>query len=119
MQAFIDHLLGQAGQGYRQFPVVDMDGRLAGVVSMADLAGCPPADRRTIAVRQLARPLSGELVLSPDMPLEQVLRSTAIVGGDALAAVVVDDHVVGVLTGTDIARAVEINALRFTPESTH
>jgi Zn-dependent protease/CBS domain-containing protein len=118
VQAFIDHLLGQAGRAYRQFPVVDMDGRLAGVVSMADLAGCPPADRRNIAVRQLAHPLPGELVLSPDMPLEQVLRSTPIVGSGVLAVVVADDHVVGVLTGTDIARAVEINALRFTPEST-
>jgi Zn-dependent protease len=118
VQACIDRLLGQAGRGYRQFPVVDMDGRLAGVVSMADLASCPPADRRNIAVRQLARPLSGELVLSLDMPLEQVLHSTSIVGSGALAVVVADDHVVGVLTGTDIARAVEINALRFTPEST-
>lgn len=110
VQAFIDHLLGQAGRRYRQFPVVDMEGRLAGVVSMADLASCPPADRRNIAVQQLARPLPGEL--------EKVLRSTRIVGGGALAAVVADDHVVGVLTGTDIARAVETNALRSTPEST-
>jgi CBS domain-containing protein len=95
-----------------------MEGRLAGVVVMADLAGCPPADRRNIAVRQLARPLSGELVLSPDMPLEKVLQSAPIVGGGALAAVVADGHVLGVLTRTDIARAVEVNTLRFTPEST-
>ncbi|MGH3844494.1 MAG: hypothetical protein ACRDS0_24060 [Pseudonocardiaceae bacterium] len=118
MQAFIDHLLGQAGLRTGSFRSSTwMGGSLVWCRRLTSPAALP-ADRRTIAVRQLARPLSGELVLSPDMPLEQVLRSTAIVGGGALAAVVVDDHVVGVLTGTDIARAVEINALRFTPEST-
>jgi CBS domain-containing protein len=111
VQAFIDRLLGESGRRYRQFPVVDIEGRLAGVVSIADLTRCPPADRRNTPVRQLARPLSGELVLVPDMPLEQVLRSTPVVGGGALAAVVANDHVVGVLTATDIARAVEIGAL--------
>lgn len=111
VQAFIDHLLGESGRRYRQFPVVDIDGRLTGVVSIADLIRCPPAERRNIPVRQLARPISDELVLTPDMPLEKVLRSTPIVGSGALAAVVADSQVAGVLTGTDIARAVEIRAL--------
>jgi CBS domain-containing protein len=49
-------------------------------------------------------------VLTPDMPLEQVLQRAPTLGG-ALAAVVADGHVAGVLTSTDIARAVEIRAL--------
>jgi CBS domain-containing protein len=81
------------------------------VVSIADLTRCPPADRRNTPVRQLARPLAGELVLTPDMPLDQVLERTPIMGGSALAAVVAAGQVVGVLTGTDLARAVEIHAL--------
>ncbi|HXT46211.1 MAG TPA: hypothetical protein VN748_19200 [Pseudonocardiaceae bacterium] len=32
VQALIDHLLGESGRHYRQFPLVDIDGRLAGVV---------------------------------------------------------------------------------------
>ena len=110
VQAFIDRLLGEPGRRYRQFPVVDIDGRLTGVVSIADLTRCPPADRPNTPVRRLARPLADELVLSPDMPLEQVLQSAPILSG-ALAAVVADGQVVGVLTSTDIARAVEIHAL--------
>jgi CBS domain-containing protein len=111
VQAFIDRLLGESGRRYRQFPVVDIEGRLAGVVSIADLTRCPPADRRNTPVRQLAHPLSDELVLTPDLPLEQVLRTRPVAGSGALAAVVADGQVVGVLTGTDLARAVEIRAL--------
>jgi CBS domain-containing protein len=110
VQAFIDRLLGEPGRRYREFPVVDIDGRLAGVVSIADLTRCSPAERRNVPVRQLARPLVDELVLTPDMPLEQVLQRAPTLGG-ALAAVVADGHVAGVLTSTDIARAVEIRAL--------
>ncbi|HJT02257.1 MAG TPA: site-2 protease family protein [Pseudonocardiaceae bacterium] len=110
VQAFIDRLLNEPGRRYREFPVVDIDGRLAGVVSIADLTRCSPAERRNVPVRQLARPLADELVLSPDLPLEQVLQRAPILGG-ALAAVVADGHVAGVLTSTDIARAVEIRTL--------
>jgi len=110
VQAFIDRLHGEPGRRYREFPVVDIDGRLAGVVSIADLTRCSPAERRNVPVRQLARPLADDLVLSPDMPLEQVLQRAPILGG-ALAAVVADGHVAGVLTSTDLARAVEIRAL--------
>jgi Zn-dependent protease len=111
-QAFIDHLLGEVGRRYRQFPVTDINGQLAGVVSIADLTRCPPADRRNTPVRQLARPLPGELVLTPDTPLEQVVQHAPIVGGGALAVVTADGRVVGVVTGTDIARAVDIGALQ-------
>jgi CBS domain-containing protein len=111
-QAVIDHLLGEVGRRYRQFPVIDIDGQLAGVVSIDDLTRCPPAERRNTPVRQLARPLPGELVLTPDTPLEQVVQRAPIVGGGALAVVTADGRVVGVLTGTDIARAVDIGALQ-------
>lgn len=110
VQAFIDRLLGEPGRRHRQFPVVDIDGRLAGVVSIADLTRCPPAERRNTPVRQLARPLADALVLSPDMPLEQALQSAPLLSG-ALAAVVADGHVVGVLTSADLARAVEIHTV--------
>lgn len=110
VQALIDHLLSGPGRRYRQFPVVDIDGRLAGVVAITDLTRCPPAERRNIPVQQLAHPIPDELVLTPDTPLEQVLQTAPIVGG-ALAAVVAQSRVVGVLTSTDIARAVEIHAL--------
>jgi CBS domain-containing protein len=121
VQAFIDYLLGEPGRRHRQFPVVDVDGRLTGVVSIADLARCPVGDHRCTPVQRLARPLPAELALAPDTPLEQVLRRMPIAGGD-LAVVVTNDQVVGVLTGSDIAHAMEIGALRegeSTPTSTH
>ncbi|MGH4012048.1 MAG: site-2 protease family protein [Pseudonocardiaceae bacterium] len=111
VQEFIDRLLGKLGLRYRQFPVVDVDRRLVGIVSVADLARCPPADRRTTHMRQLARPLPGERVLAPDTPLEQVLRRTPVVDG-YFAVVVANGQVVGVLTLSDITHAVEIGDLQ-------
>lgn len=90
---------------------MDIDGRLTGLVSVIDLTRCPPAERRNTQMRQLARPLPDELVLAPDAPLEQVLRHAPIAGGD-FAVVVANDQVLGVLTVSDITRAVEIGALR-------
>jgi len=75
VQAFIDHLLGEPGRRYRQFPVVDVDGRLTGVVSIVDLTRCPPADRRNIPVWQLGRPLADELMLTSDVSLSRCCKA--------------------------------------------
>lgn len=98
-----------AGQTHhRTFPVVELDGRLVGVVAVADLGRCPPDDRRNVTVRGLARPLPEELVLTPDTPLERVL---AVVGRGALAVVSDGSRVLGVITPGDVARTLELAAL--------
>jgi hypothetical protein len=51
----------QAVPGHRGvFPVVDLQGWPTGVVRLDDLVRVPPADRRTVAIRRVARPCAPE-----------------------------------------------------------
>jgi Zn-dependent protease/CBS domain-containing protein len=110
VEAFVEHLLGDDGPRHRFFPVEEIDGRFVGVVSLTDLSGCPAPERRTTAVRELARPLPAERVLDAGAPLEWVLR-TPLRLGHGMAVVVADGRVVGVITATDVLRTVELGAL--------
>ncbi|WP_214370533.1 site-2 protease family protein [Pseudonocardia sp. H11422] len=111
VQAFVDLLLGEEGPRHRVFPVVDLEGRAIGVVRLADLAEIGPAARRNIPVRQVARPHPADLVLGPDAPLGQVLDRPLVAGRD-LVLVEQDGRVVGIITPADLARTVELGALR-------
>ena len=116
VEAFAERLLhpspATAPQAHhRLFPVVEIDGRLAGVVSIADLSRCPAGDRGAVTVRALARPLPEELVLAADTPLERVL---AVVGRGGMAVVTDGARVLGVITASDVARILELAA--FVPE---
>jgi len=116
VEAFAERLLhpspATAPQAHhRLFPVVELDGRLAGVVSIADLSRCPAGDRGAVTVRALARPLPEELVLAADTPLERVL---AVVGRGGMAVVTDGARVLGVITASDVARILELAA--FVPE---
>lgn len=116
VEAFAERLLhpspATAPQAHhRLFPVVELDGRLAGVVSIGDLSRCPAGDRGAVTVRALARPLPEELVLAADTPLERVL---AVVGRGGMAVVTDGARVLGVITASDVARILELAA--FVPE---
>jgi Zn-dependent protease/CBS domain-containing protein len=110
VEAFVEHLLSADGPRHRFFPVIEIDGRFVGAVSLTDLSSCPAPDRPATAVRKLARPLPPARVLRPDAPLERVLR-TPLRLGHGMAVVVADDRVVGVITASDVLRTVELGAL--------
>jgi Zn-dependent protease/CBS domain-containing protein len=99
---------------YRSYPVLDLDGRLAGVVTLADLARLPADRRGRVRLADAQIPLSRLHVLDPSTPL------TAI-AGDVLAAdwrlqpVAVRGRLSGVLTATDVRRSVELAALGAIP----
>lgn len=96
---------------YRTFPVLDHDGRLAGVVNLARLARVPAADRDTVRLGDIMTPRNRSTVLDPASPLAEAAPAL-LAGGHRLAVVAVNDHVCGVLSTGDVARAVELATLQ-------
>ncbi len=86
-------------------PLIE-DGRPAGIVTVERARQVPLERRGEILLREVACPPNELAVASPDEPLSQLLpRLTACSGGNAL--VVVDHHLVGMVTPADIDRAAQ------------
>jgi Zn-dependent protease len=107
----VDDLVAMASRlRQRSFPLVDLDGRPTGVVSLGQLAGVAESDRASLRLREIAEPAAKVPVTSPDAMLADVLtRAVGHRGG--LVLVVEDGRLVGLLTGEDISRAVELARL--------
>jgi Zn-dependent protease len=102
-----DHLLGDRHSAY---PVLGPQGRVAGLVTLAQLRAVPADRRRVTTVGAVAIPLESVPSASPDDPLLELLRrTTPVTGGRAL--VFDAGRLVGIVTPTDVARLVEIKAL--------
>ena len=92
------------------FPVTD-DGRLVGLVTLRRVKQVPIHQRDTTQVRQVACPLADVPVVGPDDALSDLLpRMTEATDGRAL--VVDGDHLVGLVSPSDVVRRLEIAALR-------
>jgi Zn-dependent protease len=102
-------------QPYRTFPVLDLDGRLDGMVSLTQLARVPVADRDKVRLGEVRVPVARVVVLDPATPLVNAARQ--VFGGrHMLAAVVVDGRLNGVLSAGDVARAMDLAALGTAPD---
>ncbi|MCU1649837.1 MAG: rane protein [Pseudonocardia sp.] len=110
VQAFIDEALDRRTR-HDCFPVRDFEGRLLGIVSMADLARCPSSDRPRTSVRTLARTVPADLVVAPETTLEHLIavRWPPTV---EFAVVVSERAIVGVVSRSDVIRALDRAALR-------
>jgi PDZ domain-containing secreted protein/Zn-dependent protease len=96
-------------RGHSTYPVVS-DGRLAGLISLRLAARVPAAERD-------AKKVSDVMVAVDDVPTVEpgtdVTDATAALQQGPGRAVVVDNgRVVGILSGSDIARALEIERIR-------
>ncbi len=100
---------------YRTFPVLDLGGRLVGMVSVARLTRVPKADRGAVCLGDVLTPRDRMLVLDPASPLADAAPALSA-GGFRLAVVAVDGHVSGVLSPGDLARAMEFSALETQPD---
>jgi Zn-dependent protease len=107
--AFLDRVA--AGSPYRVFPVVTFEGKAAGVVSLVDLVRVPPEARPHTRIDKACRQLAATPRAHPDDRLDKVAFGTALRHGRDLVLVVQDEHVAGVISPADIARAVELHAL--------
>ncbi|MBB6380524.1 CBS-domain-containing membrane protein [Pseudonocardia eucalypti] len=93
------------GNRFTALPVVDVAGRLVGLVSEADLIDDPLNGRRTPRPRSVAAAMTTDVITRPpDAPvveLAQVLSD----GGLRLVPIVAGDRLVGVVSRGDVLRA--------------
>jgi Zn-dependent protease/predicted transcriptional regulator len=96
---------------FSAFPVVDAAGRLQGLVTLNRIKQEPPDRRASSRVEDIACPLEQVLRATPTDRLVDVLPAMAH-SGDGRVVVLDGDRIVGILTATDITRAIELAELR-------
>jgi PDZ domain-containing secreted protein/Zn-dependent protease/CBS domain-containing protein len=96
-------------RGHSTYPVVDK-GRLEGLVSLRLAARVPAAERLTKTVRDVMVQADAVPMVDPDDDVTDAV--VALQQGPGRAVVVDGGRVVGILSGSDIARALEIEKIR-------
>lgn len=95
------------------FPVRDRAGALGGLVTLGQVKRVPPRVRATTAVSTIATPMDELVLAEPDDDLFELL--TQLATGRDRRALVVDrgdgDRLVGIVTPTDVTRALEVASL--------
>ncbi len=96
---------------FSAFPVQSFDGELVGLVTLNRLKEVPTDRRSTVRVMDVACALDRvPIARSDEMLLDLVTRMSGCADG---RAVVIDDgQLVGIVSPTDVARALEVAALR-------
>lgn len=103
-----DHVLTHR---YSSYPVVGDDGTLSGLVTLERLRSIPAGDRGQVTVGEVAHPLEEVVTARPTDRLADVVeRMTGSASGRVL--VLDDGDLVGVVTSTDVVRAVHVAELR-------
>ncbi|EHR60255.1 site-2 protease family protein [Saccharomonospora cyanea] len=92
------------------FPVVDQAGRVEGLVTLNRLRSVPVDERGTTSVRSIECPVDDVPKATPDTPLTELLPSLGETP-DGRALVFDGDRLVGIVTPTDVSRAVTLRGL--------
>jgi PDZ domain-containing secreted protein/Zn-dependent protease len=96
-------------RGHSTYPVV-VRGRLAGLVSLRLAAMVPAAERATRTVGDVMVPGADVPVVDPDDEVTDAV--VTLQQGPGRAVVAKDGRVVGILSRSDIARAIEVEKIR-------
>jgi len=110
LEEFVDRLA--MSHRFSCYPLVDHSGRLTGLVTLNRVRAVPPNRRSDSRLRDIACPPEGVPTAHPDEPLLTLLpRMRGCTDG---RAVVLDEHdrVIGVVSSTDISRALQLADLR-------
>jgi Zn-dependent protease len=109
VQNFIDATVIRSGR--LCYPVVDLDGRPTGTVSVHRLAGVPAATRTSVLLKDVQTPIARVPVTPPDELLADLLLRMP--PGIDQPALVVDDglRLVGIVTPYDAARVTQLSGL--------
>ena len=110
---------GPAGSAATAFPLRDVDGGLAGILTLSQLAALPAGRRDTARLSEVATPIAHVVTTTPDEPLSGLLARMAVrpaipaaLHTVGYALVLGDDGgLAGVLTPAHIARASQVGAL--------
>jgi Zn-dependent protease/predicted transcriptional regulator len=108
VDALIRHHIGQ----YRcsAFPVVDQDGSAIGLVTLSRLRDVPDDLRDALTAAQVATPVAEVVTASPGEPVVDLVTRLAP-GTGRRALVLQDGALVGIITASDLDRALELAAL--------
>ena len=101
---------------FSAFPVVDASGRLQGLVTLNRIKQMPPQRRATSRVEDIACAPDEVPHAAPTDRLVDVLPRMAR-NDDGRVVVLDGDRIVGILTSTDVTRAIELAELR--PRAAH
>ncbi|MFI7679187.1 site-2 protease family protein [Actinophytocola sp. NPDC049390] len=96
------------------YPLLDDTGRIAGLVTLNRLRAVPPDRRSTTVLRQTACPPGAVPTAAPDEPLTALLPRLGG-GADGRALVLDGERLVGIVTPSDITRAVALRGLDVEP----
>jgi Zn-dependent protease/CBS domain-containing protein len=91
---------------HRVFPVIDLDRRVVGIVHLADLVRVPADARASRRIAELTRPTS---VVTPTDPAIEAAKALSPLS--PLVPVVRDGQLVGVVSLSDLNRAMELASL--------
>lgn len=100
------------------YPLIDLDGRVTGLVTLRRLASVPPTARASMRVSEVAAGLDAITISQPDEPAIELLQRLPTAPG-ARALVLDHDRLVGIVSPTDVARTLEIALLRDDESSAH
>jgi Zn-dependent protease len=116
----IDGFLGTIARRhpYTTYPVLDLDGRVTGIISLSRMARVPQVRRGDTRLADVQVPVSRIVVVGPGQSVADVAPEV-LAAGHRLIPVAHDGHIEGVLTGTDVDRSVELAVLRALPSSAH
>ncbi|QSB14743.1 site-2 protease family protein [Natronosporangium hydrolyticum] len=102
------------GSPHRSYPVLDIGGRLTGVVTLAQLGRVPPARRPTTRLADVQTPRDRTAVLDPQTSLVDA-APLLLAPGHRLAPVLDREQLVGVVCSGDLTRATELASLGVRP----
>jgi len=89
------------------FPVREFDGHLSGLVSLETMRRLPPERRPLVRVSELALPIGRVVTARPDDSAVELAAKLAM-ARQSLALVLDEDRLVGVVSPTDLARAIAL-----------
>ncbi|MDD5448532.1 MAG: site-2 protease family protein [Actinomycetota bacterium] len=91
------------------FPVC-REGEVVGIVTRTDLLEVSPSEWEVLSTERIMRPLRQEQFISPDTPIEKVLKP--MFAGEMFFLVVSDGKIRGLLTRDEVIRFIEARARR-------
>ncbi len=94
--------------GYAGFPVM-RDGRVVGLISLAQVQQCPPAARATRRVENVMRALDGSVTIAPGATVLDALHKMAEAETGRLL-VMDGDRLAGLITRSGVARFLQIKS---------
>lgn len=114
-QQFIDETAAKSAS--RVFPVIGVDGSLAGTVSLSELARIMPESRSSVVISDVLTPIEQCTIAHPDDLISETLSRTPMRAGRDLILVCDGTEFVGIVEAEDIARALERRALGLEPRT--